>query len=171
MERPEIPYLARQTHAIIDEMAAHLTPDDKARLRTMSLSEPPLSFWVLMGRVPPDQTDDERCIEVWKVILRGLGSMTQTKMAAGRALAETNFPDNRMSRLLVATGTTLVGLIDEAVRWLLSKNVPGIALSDLATLGLADALDDVEARDWVRRHLALSYVRAEHAARHEEANA
>ena len=106
-ERSEIPHLARQTHAIIGEMVTHLTPDDKARLRTMSLSEPPLSFWVLMGRVPPAQTDDELCIEVWKVVLRGLGSMTQTQQPAGRTLADTGFPGNRMSRLLVATGTTL----------------------------------------------------------------
>ena len=86
----------------------------------------------------------------------------------GRVLAETGFPEDRVSRLLVATGATLVGLIDEVARWLISHDVARADLSLLAALGLADALADTARREWSRRHIALDYVRA---VRREEAKA
>jgi hypothetical protein len=52
----------------------------------------------------------------------------------------------------------LPGLIDEVGRWLTSHDVEHADLSLLATLGLADALGDVEALDWARRRLAIDYV-------------
>jgi hypothetical protein len=71
-------------------------------------------------------------------------------------------------RLLSATGSTLVGLIDEVARWLISHDVANADLSLLATLGLADALADTATREWTRRHIALDYVRA---VRRDEAKA
>jgi len=162
------PNLVRQTYAVLQEMIAHLTPDDRARLRTMSLSQPPLSFWMVLAAAPEEQTNDDGCISVWKSILRAMGRVGPAGRAVGRILAETEFPRDRVSRLLSATGSTLVGLIDEVARWLISHDVANADLSLLATLGLADALADTATREWTRRHIALDYVRA---VRRDEAKA
>jgi hypothetical protein len=50
-------------------------------------------------------------------------------------------------------------LIDEALRWLVSHEIQAADLSILLTLGLSDALNDAEARDWARKKMALDYVR------------
>jgi hypothetical protein len=154
------PPLARQIFVILGEIAAHATPDDRARLRTMFLPDPPLSFWKLMAGVPQHQTDDERCVAVWKIVLRALGHVRQSSASLGQILAAQKFPEDRMDRLLTASGSSLPGLIDEALRWLVSHRVEAADLSALATLGIADALADGETRDWARKQLALDYVRA-----------
>jgi hypothetical protein len=158
------PHLAAQTFAILQDMAAHLTPDDRARLRTMSLVDPPLSFWKLMARVPQRLAEDVACLAVWKTVLRAAGHVRPGNRGLGRALADTDFPEDRMSRLLAASGPSLPGLLDEGARWLMSHDVEVADLSVMATLGLGDALDHLGARDWARRALALEYVRAQSAA-------
>ena len=65
-----------------------------------------------------------------------------------------------MDRLLTASGSSLPGLIDEALRWLVSHRVEATDLSVLVTLGIGDALGDGEARDWARQQIALDYVRS-----------
>ena len=166
-DRDAIPHLGRQTFVILSEMMAHLSPDDRARLRTMSLSDPPLSFWKMMARVPEPQTETDRCLSVWKVMLRTMGQVSQSKVPLGRILKEIDFPEDRLSRLLVASGTSLPGLLDEVARWLISHDVKSADLTNLCAIGLGDALGDLEARDWARRDLALQFVRVrsgEHAA-------
>ncbi len=158
----EPPLLSRQTFAILRDISAHATPDDRARLRTMFLPDPPLTFWKMMASVPEEQTDNERCLAIWKIVLRALGDIRQSSSSLGRALAEQEFPENRMERLLTASGSSLPGLIEEALRWLSSHHVQTVDLSILASLGL---LGDLEPRDWARRQIALDYVRqagAEH---------
>jgi hypothetical protein len=168
VDHAERPHLVRQTYAVLQEMITHLTPDDRARLRTMSLSQPPLSFWMVLVAAPVEQTNDDGCISVWKSILRAMGRVGPSGPALGRVLAETEFPRDRVSRLLVATGSTLVGLIDEVARWLISHDMANADLSLLAALGLADALADTATREWTRRQIALDYVRA---VRRDEARA
>lgn len=65
-----------------------------------------------------------------------------------------------MNRLLTASGASLPGLIDEALRWLVSHRIDNADLSVLVTLGVADVLGDVEARDWARKQIALDFVRS-----------
>jgi hypothetical protein len=154
------PPLARQVFAILRDMAEHATPDDRARLRTMFLPEPPLSFWKMVAAAPQEQTDDARCLEVWKIILRSLGHLRQSSGSLGRTLAANEFPEDRLDRLLTASGSSLPGLIDEALRWLISHRVEASDVSALATLGVADALGDTNARDWARKQIALDYVRS-----------
>ena len=168
VDQADRPRLVRQTYAVLQEMIAHLTPDDRARLRTMSLSQPPLSFWMVLASAPAEQTNDDGCVAVWKTILRAMGRVGPSGPALGRVLAETEFPRDRVSRLLVAAGSTLVGLIDEVARWLISHDVANADLSLLAGLGLADALADTATREWARRHIALDYVRT---MRRDEAKA
>jgi hypothetical protein len=154
------PLLARQAFAILREITERATPNDRARLRTMFLPEPPLSFWKMVAALPQGQVDNENCLAIWKIILRALGHVRHSSGSLGRTLAAQDFPEDRMDRLLTASGTSLPGLIDEALRWLVSHGVEATDLSVLATLGVADALGDSEARDWARKQMALDYVRS-----------
>jgi hypothetical protein len=154
------PPLARQTFSILREVNQHAAPDDKARLRTMFLPNPPLSFWKLMAMVPQEQIDDEHSLSIWKRVLRIVGHVHPSSSSLGRTLQALDFPESRMDRLLTASGPSLPGLIDEALRWLVSHQVEAADLSVLATLGIADALGDDEARDWARKQVALDYVRS-----------
>jgi hypothetical protein len=154
------PLIARQAFAILREHSEHATPNDRARLRTMFLPEPPLVFWKLMAAVPREQTDDDRCVAIWKLVLRALGNVYQSDKSLGQTLAAKEFPESRMERLLTASGASLPGLIDEALQWLISHGVKAADLSVLVTLGLADALNDAEARDWARKEIALDFVRS-----------
>ena len=117
----EKPHLARTSWAVLNEIVAHLSPDDRARLRTMSLSNPPIDFWMHLAVAPKEQSESPACADVWKVILRTLGSVRQSNRPLGMILAETKFPRDRVSRLLIATGGALGGAIDEAGRWLTSR--------------------------------------------------
>jgi len=113
-----------------------------------------------MARVPELQVENEHCIAVWKVVLRAIGRVAQSKLPLGRVLKETDFPEDRLSRLLVASGTSLPGLLDEVARWLISHDVERADLSSLCVVGLGDALGDFEARNWARRDIALQFVRS-----------
>jgi hypothetical protein len=157
------PPLARQIFAILREINRHATPDDRARLRTMFLPNPPLSFWKLMATVPQEQIDNDHCLAIWKLVIRIVGHVRQSSASLGRTLAANGFPENRMDRLLTASGPSLPGLVDEALRWLVSHYVEAADLSVLATLGIADAQGDDEARDWARKRVALDYVRSANA--------
>jgi len=162
--------LARQTFAILRSIVERATPNDRAQLRTMFLPEPPLSFWKMIAAVPQEQINNDQCLAIWKIVLRALGHIRHSSTSLGRTLAAEDFPEDRMDRLLTASGSSLPGLIDEALRWLVSHHVEATDLSVLATLGLADALGDSESRDWARRTIALDYVRSVDAkARREKA--
>jgi hypothetical protein len=162
------PPLARQAFAILREITEHATPNDRARLRTMFLPEPPLSFWKLIAAVPQEQTDDERCVTVWKVVLRALGNVRHSSSSLGRTLAAQDFPEDRIDRLLTASGSSLPGLIDEALRWLVSHRAEAVDMSILVTLGIADAIGDGETRDWARKQIALDYVHTADAEEREK---
>ena len=162
------PQLARQVFAVLCEITERATPDDRARLRTMFLPEPPLSFWKMMATVPQEQIDDEDSLEIWKIVLRALGYVRHSSASLGRTLADQDFPENRMDRLLTASGSSLLGLVDEALRWLVSHSVEAADLSILVTFGIADALGDGEARDWARKQMAVDYVRSADAREREK---
>ena len=121
-----------------------------------------------MAAVPREQTDNDNCVAIWKIVLRALGEVYQSSSSLGKALATEEFPENRMNRLLTASGTSLPGLIDEALRWLVVHQGNSVDLSVLVTLGVADVLGDTEARDWARKQIALDYVRAIKATGQEQ---
>jgi hypothetical protein len=89
----------------------------------MFLPEPPLSFWKMMATVPQEQIDNEPSLAIWKIVLRALGDVRHSSTSLGRTLAAQDFPEDRMDRLLTASGTSLPGLADEALRWLISHRV------------------------------------------------
>ena len=105
-------------------------------------------------------------VAIWKIVLRAFGEIYQSGKSLGQILATEEFPEARMDRLLTASGASLPGLIDEALRWLVSHRVEAADLSVLVTLGVADALGDTEARDWARKKIALDFVRSAKPTEH-----
>jgi hypothetical protein len=78
----------------------------------------------------------------------------------GAILAETDYPEARLSSLLTARGETLIGLIAEVVRWLVSHEVERCTLTDIVVLGIADARSESSARDEAISRIALNYARS-----------
>jgi len=152
--------LEKQVYATLRDIAAHLTPDDKARLRTMLTSEPPMLYWTLVGQVNVRLMGTPQTEAVWRAVLPALGTVAFTGLPLGKALSHTGYPEMRMRQALTATGSTLVSLLAEIVRWLVAHEVTSVDVSSLATLGLANALGDRDTLAAVRQRIALDYVRA-----------
>ena len=161
------PQLSRRVYAMLSEIAAHLTPNDKARLRSMSMEHPTLTYWEILAAVPENLTSRGPCDEAWRVIAKALGHLELGGAGLGRALADADYPEMRMDRLLAATGDALRGQVAEALRWLEATGTSRVRLSDAAVLMLADAVGDTTASEDIRRRTALDYVRA--VRRHQAA--
>lgn len=151
------PTLVRQSYAKL--LSIKLSPQDKASIRGAGDTLPFLLVSKLASVAPPDELHGPPS-EAWLLVLRALGSMTQGGARLGRALGETRYPELRMNQLCAATGAALFDLVGEALRWLQAHGVGRVDLSHALTLMRADTLGDEEARDWVRREIALDYVRS-----------
>ncbi len=57
------PQLSRRVYAMLNEIAAHLTPSDKARLRSMSMEHPTLTYWEILAAAPENLTSPGACDE------------------------------------------------------------------------------------------------------------
>ncbi|WP_295445641.1 hypothetical protein [uncultured Thiodictyon sp.] len=160
----ELPDLSKQVHAILQAIAEHRTPNDRARLRTMLATEPPMLYWMLLGQVPPRLMDRPETEAVWRAVLPALGALRSGAMPIGKALAQTAYSEMRVRQLLTATGETLVGQVAEVVRWLAAHEAKALDLSTLAALALADALDEEQVRAMLRQDIAMSWGRAQSRA-------
>ena len=98
--------------------------------------------------------------QVWETVARALGVVRQGGPGIGAVLAETDYPEARLSSLLAAHGDALVGLIAEIVRWLVAHDVDRCTLTDLVVLGIADGRGDNVARSEVVGRMCLDYARA-----------
>ena len=94
--------------------------------------------------------------------MRALAVVRQGGPNIGSVLAETDYPEARVSALLTAHGEALVGLIAVAVRWLVSHDVENCTLTEIVALGIADARGDNASRDEAIARIALGYARAMH---------
>jgi hypothetical protein len=150
--------LGARVHAALHEMDAHLTPANRASIRSAA-KELPLDAWIALSAAPISDIDRPDTRQVWETIVRALGVVRQGGPGIGTVLAETEYPEARLSSLLMAHGETLMGLIGEAVRWLVSHEVERCSLTDLVALGIADALGDNLARDEAVARIALGYAR------------
>ena len=150
----ETPALARQCHAILREIANHLTPDQRAKLRTMVPNKPAMAYYTGLSAVP----EAIRAAPVWSAIIPAMGRMQVNGRNPGRALADSGYPEMRMQRLLGATGEALVTQISTACNWLVSREEVGVDLGLLAAMGVADWENDREMLEALRTHLAMGFV-------------
>ncbi len=150
----ETPELAQQCHAILRDIASHLTPEQRAKLRTMVPARPAMAYYTGLAAIPASLRD----APVWSVMLPALGRIRPNGKHPGRALADTGYPEMRMQRLLAASGETLDDQVSTACRWLISREVTAVDLGLLAALGVADWQDDGETLKALRTQLALGFV-------------
>jgi hypothetical protein len=158
--------LGSRVHAILYDMDAHLSPANRAGIRSAA-RELPLDAWLALAAAPKEDTDQPETRQVWEAGVRALGVVRQGGPSIGAVLAQTDYPEARLSSLLMAHGETLVGLIGEVVRWLVAHEVQRCTLTDIVVLGIADARGDNTARDEAVARIALGYARnkrREHAA-------
>ena len=119
-------------------------------------AELPLDAWFALAAAPKDDMDRPETRQVWETTVRALGVVRQGGPTVGAILAETEYPEARLSSLLTARGETLIGLIAEVVRWLVSHEVERCTLTDIVVLGIADARGESSARDEAIARIALS---------------
>ena len=150
----ETPEMAQQCHAILRDIASHLTPEQRAKLRSMVPARPAMAYYTGLAAIPVSLRD----APVWSVLLPVLGRLRPNGQHPGRALADTGYPEMRMQRLLAASGEILDDQVSTACRWLISREVTAVDLGLLAALGVADWQDDVETLKALKTHLALGYV-------------
>jgi hypothetical protein len=150
--------LGSRVHASLRNMDAHLSPANRASIRSAA-RELPLDAWLALAAAPKEDTDQLETRQVWETAVRALGVVRQGGPSIGAVLAQTEYPEARLSSLLMAHGETLVGLIGEVVRWLVSHEVQRCMLTDIVVLGIADARADNIARDEAVARIALDYAR------------
>ena len=150
--------LGAHVHAVLYDIDAHLTPANRATIRSAA-GELPLDAWLALAAAPKEDMDRPETRLVWETTVRALGAVRQGGPAVGAILAETDYPEARLSSLLTARGETLVGLIAEVVRWLVSHEVERCTLTDIVVLGIADARGESSAREEAISRVALSYAR------------
>jgi hypothetical protein len=155
--------LSQRVHATLHEMNGHLTPDNRARLRSAGTALP-LDAYVALAAVPASETDSPATMSVWQTTVRALGVIRHGGHPIGAVLAATGYPETRINALLTAQGETLIGLIAEVVRWLVAHDVMRASLTDLVTLGLTDALGDAPAHQQIVQRIALTFTRAQRRA-------
>jgi hypothetical protein len=150
--------LGAPVHAVLYEMDAHLTPANRASIRSAA-TELPLDAWLALAAAPIADMDQSQTRQVWETAVRALGVVRQGGPSIGAILAETDYPEARVSSLLTARGETLTALIAEVVRWLVSHEVERCTLTDIVVFGIADARGDSAARGEAVARIALGFAR------------
>jgi hypothetical protein len=158
------PELGARVHAVLYEMDAHLTPANRASIRSAA-KELPLDAWLALAAAPPADMEQTDTRQVWETIVRALGVVRQGGPSIGAILAKTDYPEARISSLLAAHGETLIALMAEVVRWLVSHDVDRCTLTDIVVLGIADARDNHVERDEAAARIALGYARSKRKER------
>jgi hypothetical protein len=151
--------LGARVHAVLYDMDAHLTPANRASIRSAA-KELPLDAWLALAAAPTVDMEQTDTRQVWETVVRALGVVRQGGPSIGAVLAETDYPEARVSSLLAAHGETLIALMAEVVRWLVSHEVDRCTLTDIVVLGIADARGNNIARDEAAARIALGYARS-----------
>jgi hypothetical protein len=151
--------LSQRVHAVIAEMDSHLTPDNRASVRSAA-AQLPLAGYVALAHAPFEWTTaDAPALPALEQAVRALGRVRHRGASIGRVLAETEYPSSRINTLVAATGDHLTSLVAEIVRWLVAHEVEEVVLTDVIACAIADAVGDVPARDAARHRMALDYAR------------
>jgi len=133
---------------------------DRAALKRMAPDQPPpLAFYRLAFRELPDGWEYRR--GAWQTLVAGMALRSgrdnphNPKRPLGQALAQLNYSEARLERLLAAEGDTLNTLLLRAARFLAAKN-ESVDWTDCARLLLATEDDKPEQ---IRREIAGDYYR------------
>ncbi|MDR3518480.1 MAG: type I-E CRISPR-associated protein Cse2/CasB [Azospirillaceae bacterium] len=132
-----------------------------AQLRRMDpLGVPPPAFWPLFFEVVDPEAKGESTERAWAIIVQAMAMMGpeahQGGRRAGRALADSGYPEGRFVRLLRGSGEALATEVRTLSRWCLAKGL-GFDWTDLAALILARQAGDPERADRAVLRLARSY--------------
>ena len=151
--------LSQRVHAVIADMDRHLTPDNRASIRSAA-GQLPLAGYVALAHAPYEWTNaDAPALPALEQTVRALGRVRHRGASVGRVLAETEYPPSRVNTLLAATGDHLISLVAEIVRWLVAHDLDEVVLTDLVAFAIADATGDQTARESARHRMALDYAR------------
>ncbi|MCU7928140.1 MAG: type I-E CRISPR-associated protein Cse2/CasB [Candidatus Thiodiazotropha sp. (ex Dulcina madagascariensis)] len=131
---------------------------DRATLKRMDpKKEPPLSFYRFAFRHLPQHWQAQR--KTWQTILNGMALMSppihRPDQPLGKVLAEEDYSEARLERLLAAEDETRRTLILRAVRFLAAKKQP-VNWTDLAGLLL---ITDADKREDLHMRIAGDYYR------------
>ena len=158
----------------VPELAAvlkseHFSTGERAALKRMALDGPaPLAFHRFMLRHVDSPWQAEYWTPEWRTLICSLaiqrdGGFDPSK-PLGQTLAEARFSENRLERLLAATGETLRSLALRAARQLAAK---GIA-TDWRQLAELLFSRNPEIREAVNRRIARDYYRIVQSKNREE---
>ena len=160
--------LPKLVGALAAELADRSTTGDVAELRRLRTEAPGGSaFWrLVVGRLEPAGVLPDADVpwrldaeKRWAAILNGMArtvGLHRPGLAVGRALAEAEVSEARVTRLLLAHEATLWDALRVTVHHLGTKAIP-FDWAELASLLLSDGRSD---EDVVRRRVARSYYRA-----------
>jgi len=155
----------RSPAAHVPELAAilkaeHFPTGERAALKRMALDGPaPLAFHRFMLRHVDQPWHAEALIPAWRALICALavqrdGGFDPSK-PLGQTLAEADFSEHRLERLLAAGGETLLSLALRAARQIAAK---GIA-ADWRQLAELLFTRDLEIRESVNRRIARDFYR------------
>ena len=131
-----------RVHAVLYDMDGHLTPDNRASIRSAA-RELPLDAWIALAAAPAAELDQPETRQVWETVVRASVWCGRVVPGSARFSLKRIIPEARVS--VAACGSrqnNLIALIAEAVRWLVSHEVERCTLTDLVVLGIADARGD-----------------------------
>jgi CRISPR system Cascade subunit CasB len=155
------PTLASTVGSIATAIEKVLSPGDVAALRKLAPDDPSCAaYWRLMsmnpGLVPQSGEGREDIERRWASILQAMATMAglhNPRVPLGRAMAEADVAEQRLLRLLRASGSSLADAVRITAHHLTQKAMPSNHL-DLAQLVLSDG---GPSEDSVRRSIARSF--------------
>ena len=162
---PKAESLAELVGRLAWTLANQSPPGDLAALRRVKPGDPScLAFWKLAAAhleasLPAGGPHRDETENRWGVILSAMAELAglhQPRRPLGRALAEADYAEPRLERLLRARGEALSDCVRTMAHFLRSK-AAGANQSDLAWLVLSDGRSD---EDTVRRRIARDYYSA-----------
>lgn len=139
---------------------SHYPNGDRAALKRWSPGQPiPLAFYRLWLRylnedLPPESQADTWMLIAWGLALSG-GDAHKPEQPLGKALAEAQFAEGRLERLLSSPDALRGELFMAMVRFLAAKQVP----FDWTTAAEYLLTRDSDARDRLHRRIARGYYR------------
>jgi len=149
--------------SIIGRLASVIASDnfpsgERAALKRLTPGAPsPLSFYRFAFRYLPENWENNKL--AWGTVVAGLALMHphphRPDRPAGRALAESGYPEARLERLLEAEGDVLHTLLLRAVRFLAAKG-ESVNWTDFARLLMSI---DPAKREAASLQIARSYYR------------